>query len=130
MPATMEALSGRFIFPLSSTAQWSINIRKMTSAALTITTLTFIDQHPHVQLQRQTSVRVMELSFQTQSRFFCSSAIVCLWLDVSIPPHLPQVVWCHRGEIGPFSATLAQDGLAECAQSGKNPLKYSAVAGN
>jgi len=25
---------------------------------------------------------------------------------------------------------LAQDGLAECDQPGKNPLKYSAVAGN
>ena len=36
----------------------------------------------------------------------------------------------HWGEIEPFSATLAQDGLAECNQPGKNPLKYSAVAGN
>jgi len=33
-------------------------------------------------------------------------------------------------EIEPFSAALAQDGLAEHDQSGKNPLKYSAVAGN
>jgi len=30
----------------------------------------------------------------------------------------------------PFSATLAQDGLAERNQPGKNALKYSAVAGN
>jgi len=29
----------------------------------------------------------------------------------------------------PFSVTLAQDGLAACDQPGKNPLKYSAVAG-
>ena len=34
------------------------------------------------------------------------------------------------GEIELFSATLAQDGLAECDQPGKNPLKYSAMAGN
>ena len=34
------------------------------------------------------------------------------------------------GVIEPFSATLAQEGLAECDQPGKNPLKYSAVAGN
>ena len=33
-------------------------------------------------------------------------------------------------EIEPFSATLAQNGLAEYDQSGKNPLKYSAMAGN
>ena len=37
---------------------------------------------------------------------------------------------CLWGEIEPFSATLAQDGLAEFDQPGKNPLKYSAVAGN
>ena len=49
---------------------------------------------------------------------------------VGLPPHCPQVVWCHGGEIGPFSATLAQDRLAECDQSEKNPLKYSSVAWN
>jgi len=32
--------------------------------------------------------------------------------------------------IEPFSATLAQVGLAECDQPGKNPLRYSAMAGN
>jgi len=52
------------------------------------------------------------------------------WLDFGLPPHCPQVVWCHWGEIEPFSATLAQDGLAECDQPEKNPLKYSEVAGN
>ena len=30
----------------------------------------------------------------------------------------------------PFFATLAQDGLSECDQPGKNPLKYPAIAGN
>jgi len=42
----------------------------------------------------------------------------------------PQVVWCHWGEIEPFSTTLAQVRLAECDQPGENPLKYSAVAGD
>jgi len=45
-------------------------------------------------------------------------------------PHCSQVVWCHCGEIEPFSATLAQDELAECDQPGKNPSEYSAVVGN
>jgi len=61
---------------------------------------------------------------------FFLSDIFCLWLDFGLPPHCPQVVWCHWGEIEPFSATLAQDGLVECDQPGKNPLKYSAVVGN
>ena len=34
------------------------------------------------------------------------------------------------GEIEPFSATLAEDGLVECDQPRKHPLKYSAIAGN
>ena len=72
---------------------------------------------------------------------------VCPWLDFGLPPRtgcvvslsvhgwtsaffLAQVVWCHWGKIEPFSATLAQDGLAECDQPGKNPLKYSAMARN
>ena len=29
-----------------------------------------------------------------------------------------------------FFATLAQNGLSECDQPGKNPLKYPAIAGN
>ena len=58
------------------------------------------------------------------------SAIICPWLNFGLPPRCPQVVWCIWGEIEPFSATLAQDGLAECDQLRKNPLKYSAVAGN
>ena len=62
--------------------------------------------------------------------FYFLSAIVCPWLDFGLPPRCPQVVWCHWVEIEPFSDTLAQDGLAECDQPGKNPLKYSAVAGN
>ena len=59
-----------------------------------------------------------------------TSAIVCPWLDFGLPPQCSQVVWCHLGGIGPFSAALAQDRLAECDQPGKNPLKYSATAGN
>jgi len=34
------------------------------------------------------------------------------------------------GEIGPFSATLAQDGVVECDQAGENPLKYFVMTGN
>jgi len=62
--------------------------------------------------------------------FFIKSAIVCPLLNFGLPPCCPQVVWCHWGEIEPLSVTLAQDALAECDQPGKNPLKYSAVAGN
>jgi len=36
---------------------------------------------------------------------FFSIAIVCPWLDFGLPPRCPLVVWCHGGEIGPFSAT-------------------------
>jgi len=56
--------------------------------------------------------------------------IIYPWLDFGLPPHCPQVAWCHWGEIEPFSATLAQDWLAECDQPGKNPLKYSVTTGN
>ena len=35
---------------------------------------------------------------------------------VGLPPRCPQVVWCHGGEIEPFSVTLAQDGLTKCDQ--------------
>jgi len=51
-------------------------------------------------------------------------------LNFGFPPRCPQVLWCHWGEIEPSSAMLAQDGLVECDQPGKNPLKYSATAGN
>ena len=61
-------------------------------------------------------------------KFFIS--IVCPWLNFGLPPRCPQVVWCHWREIEPFSATLAQDGLAECDQPGKNLLEYTAMAGN
>ena len=54
-----------------------------------------------------------------------SHHLFMIWLDFSLPSRCPQVVWLRWGEIEPFSATLAQDGLAEC-----DPLKYSAVAGN
>ena len=60
----------------------------------------------------------------------CLSVLFCPWLDGGLPPQCQQVVWCHWGEIEPFSATLAEDDLAECGQSGKNPLKYSAMPRN
>jgi len=37
---------------------------------------------------------------------------------------------CPRGQIEPFSATLVQDGFAECDRPGKDPLEYFAMAGN
>ena len=73
------------------------------------------------------------LSFLFSQEWVCSdffSAIVSPWVDFGLPPHCPQVVWCHWGEIEPLYATLAQNRLAECDQPGKNPLKYSAMAGN
>jgi len=70
-------------------------------------------------------------SVRTQPLYnFQDLAILCPWLNFGLPPRCPQVVWCLWGEIEPFSATLAQDGLADCDQSGTNPLKYSAMAGN
>jgi len=52
------------------------------------------------------------------------------WLDYGLPPRCPPVVRCHWGEIEPFSAMLAQYGLAECDQPGKFRSEYSATAGN
>ena len=62
--------------------------------------------------------------------FFFQPSSIYPWLNFGLPPHCPQVVWCLWGEIEPFSAKQAQDGLAECDQPEKNLLKYSAVAGN
>ena len=64
------------------------------------------------------------------SIFLLFSAIVYPLLNFGLPFHCPQAVRCNGGEIEPFFATLAQDRLAECDQVGKNPLKYSAMAGN
>ena len=58
------------------------------------------------------------------------SAIICPWVDFSFLSRCPQVVWCHRGKIELFSAALAQDRMAKCDHTGKNPLKTSAMAGN
>ena len=52
--------------------------------------------------------------------FFFLSAIVCPWLNFGLPPRCPQAVWCLWEKIEPFSATLAQDGLAECDQPAKS----------
>jgi len=43
------------------------------------------------------------------------------WLEFILPPRYPQVVWCHWVKIWPFSATLAQNGFAECDQPRKIP---------
>jgi len=72
----------------------------------------------------------LDSEFPRGATFFFRLTIIYPWLDFGLPPRCPQVVWCHWGEIQPFSATLAQDGLAECDQTGKNLLKYSAVVGN
>ena len=69
-------------------------------------------------------------SLRVLPTLFFLSAIIYPWLNLGLPSHCPKVVWCQWEEIEPFSATLAQDGLAEYDQPGKNPLKYSAVAGN
>jgi len=58
------------------------------------------------------------------------SAIVCPWLDFGIPPRCPICVALLGGGIEPFSATLAEDGLAECDQPGKDPLKHFTMTGN
>jgi len=62
--------------------------------------------------------------------YFFSLAIVCPRLNFNLLPRCPQVVWCHWGEMEPFPATLAQDGLAEWGQPGNNPSKYSVDGGN
>jgi len=47
-----------------------------------------------------------------RTRVVLFSAIVCPWLNVGLSHLCPQVMWCHWGEIEPFSATPAQDGYA------------------
>ena len=66
----------------------------------------------------------------TLGQLLCTSVIVSLWMDFGLPPRCPQVVRCYWGESEPFSATLAQNGLAECDQPGKNPLKCCVMARN
>ena len=58
--------------------------------------------------------------------------LFCLSHCLSLVGLQPSSSIFHRlcGTIEPFSATLAQDGLAECDQPGKNPLKYAATAGH
>jgi len=74
--------------------------------------------------------RLQQRGLITTWRSKSKSVIFCPLLNFGLPPRCPQVVWCHWEEMEPFSAMLAQDGLAECDQPGKNLLKYSAVAGN
>jgi len=72
-------------------------------------------------MSRYHKLRAIWVQFVKVKNLFFKSAIVCLLSDFGLPPRCPQVVWCYWGEIGPFSATLAQDGLAECDQPGKIP---------
>jgi len=81
--------------------------------------------------------RAYLLPFRVVSCFFCGvfsishSLSVCPWLDFSLPPQCPHKLYdAIEGEIGPFSATLAQDGLAGHDQPEKNLLKCFAVTGN
>jgi len=67
------------------------------------------------------------VSTQPRRNIFYFSPIVCP--DVGLPSRCPQVVWCHWAEVLSFSATLAQDELAELTARGKS-LKYSATIGN
>ena len=61
-------------------------------------------------------------SVQSFSEFgFCSHLFMVGLQPSSLMSTGPQVVWCHWGEIGPLSATLAQDGMAECNQPGRDP---------
>jgi len=70
---------------------------------------------------------------QTQSLIVQSAGLLFFYQPSSVRGWTSAFLLAvHRlgGVIEPFSATLAQDGLAECDQPGKNPLKYSAMAGN
>jgi len=53
------------------------------------------------------------------------SVIFCSLLNVGLPPRYPQAVWCHWGEIEPFSATPAQARSAEWDQLRKIPWNPS-----
>jgi len=61
--------------------------------------------------------------------FYFSNCLPLVGLRPSSSVSAGRVVPLREG-FEPLSATLAQDGLAECDQPGKNPLKYSAMAGN
>jgi len=53
---------------------------------------------------------------------FVFSHCLCPWMDFGLLPRW-QKVWCHLAEIEPFSAMLAQDGLAERDQPGTDFLE-------
>jgi len=61
---------------------------------------------------------------------FVFPAIVYPWLSFCLPPRCSRIVWSHWGEIEQFSATLNQNGFAECDQPWKDPWRHSATAGN
>jgi len=52
--------------------------------------------------------------------------MVCPWLDSSLPPRCPQVVWCHWAILCHADHRV----LTECGQPQKNPLKYSTMTRN
>ena len=59
------------------------------------------------------SLILLQFSFQPWS--------VYGWTSAFLDPQCPQAMRCHRGEIEPFSVTLAQFRLEEQDQPGKNP---------
>jgi len=77
-------------------------------------------------------------SLQIHHSLFIKSSRILAWFFFFEPSSihgwtsafLLAVMWYYWREIESFSATMAQDGLAECDQPGKNPLRYTAMAGN
>jgi len=61
--------------------------------------------------------------------FFFQPSSVHGWISAFLL-NIHRLCGAIEGRLSHFSATLAQDGLAECDQPGKIPLKYSATAWN
>lgn len=53
------------------------------------------------------------------STLLLCSVVVCLWLNVGLPPRFPWVVKYHWPEIESFSVTLTHDGLEDCDRPAK-----------
>ena len=118
----------------SRCAQWEPVVIRFEPELLILRTQRSPPSYPIIPCSGTGSTAVMSSSHHLHLRYlFASPPHITSYtqvLNFGLPPRCPQVVWCLWGEIEPFSATLAQDGLAECDQPEKNPLKYSAVAGN
>jgi len=108
----MIDIYGRFGF-LSITFEWVVWWRNDFTGAPSCT----------FQLISSKIREIIKLPIVVNTQFFVffTLAILCPWLDFGLSPRFPQVLRCHWGEIGPFSATLAQDGLMKCDQPGKIP---------